>query len=68
MPVAQKVITPDDLVVRWGGSHTKGTLANWRSQKKGPPFIKRGAKVLYPLDRLEAWEAANDNQTTDEQN
>jgi hypothetical protein len=63
MPVAQKVITPDDLVVRWGGSHTKGTLANWRSQKKGPPFIKRGAKVLYPLDKLEAWEADNDNQS-----
>ncbi len=42
----------------------KGTLANWRSQKKGPPFSKRGAKVVYPLDKFEQWEAANDNETT----
>jgi hypothetical protein len=64
MPAAQKYLTPAELIARWGGSHKRGTLANWRSQGKGPPFVKRGAKALYPLDRLEAWEAANDNETT----
>jgi hypothetical protein len=62
MPVTQKFLTPDDVVARWGGSIEKGTLANWRSQGKGPPFSKRGAKVVYPLDTLEAYEAANDNK------
>lgn len=63
---AQKYITPDELVARWGGALKKGTLANQRCKGEGPPFVKRGSKVLYPLDKLEAWEAANDNnpQTT----
>lgn len=61
MPVQQKYLTPEDLVARWGGSTTKGTLANWRSKRKGPPYSKRGTRVVYPLDKLEAWEAANDN-------
>ncbi len=62
MPEVQKFLTPDALVERWNGSVKKGTLANWRSQGKGPPFSKRGAKVVYPLDKLEAYEAANDNK------
>lgn len=66
MPAVQKVLTPDELVARFGGAIKKGTLANWRSQGKGPPFSKRGAKVVYPLDRLEAWEAANDNNMKDD--
>jgi hypothetical protein len=61
-------LTPDQLVERWNGAITKGTLANWRSKKKGPSFTKMGEKVLYPIDKLEKWEAsqltnigANDN-------
>lgn len=55
-----------ELAARWKGAVTTGTLANWRSQRRGPPFVKVGSKVLYPLDKLEAWErqqlkAANDN-------
>ena len=34
---------------------TEGTLANWRCQKKGPPFVKIGSSVLYPRDKLEVW-------------
>lgn len=62
MPAVQKYITPVELVARWGGAPKIGTLANWRSQGKGPPWSKRGALVVYPLDKLEAYEAANDNE------
>jgi hypothetical protein len=44
---------------RWGGAVSTGTLANWRTQKKGPPYQKLGSKVRYPIVQLEAWEAAN---------
>lgn len=60
------VLTPAEVVTRWGDVIQKGTLANWRSQQKGPPYSKRGAKVVYPLDQLIAWEAANDNSPTKE--
>ncbi len=58
----KKYLTPDEVVIRWGGAIKKGTLANWRSKNKGPPFSKRGASVVYALDKLEIYEAANDNQ------
>lgn len=31
------------------------TLAKLRSIGGGPPFLKLGAKVFYPLPELEAW-------------
>jgi hypothetical protein len=34
---------------------TVNTLANWRCLRKGPAFVKVGAKVLYPRDGLDAW-------------
>ena len=35
------------------------TLRNWRCQAKGPPFLKVGRGVVYPLEALKAWEARN---------
>lgn len=52
-----KYLTPSELAVRWNHSITTGTLANWRSQKKGPPFVRFGSRVLYPMAKLEVWEA-----------
>ncbi|MGN7100189.1 helix-turn-helix transcriptional regulator [Ralstonia holmesii] len=52
-------LTPDQLVERWAGAVSKGTLANWRQQKRGPAYMKLGAKVRYPPAQVEAWEAAN---------
>jgi hypothetical protein len=61
--------TADQLVERWNGIVVKGTLCNWRSgkNKKGPPFVKIGGRVLYPIAGVLEWErknmhAANDNQ------
>ncbi|QGU02162.1 hypothetical protein CKALI_06465 [Corynebacterium kalinowskii] len=31
------------------------TLANWRSRKIGPPFVKIEGAVRYPVDEVEAW-------------
>lgn len=66
-----KYLNAVELAARWKDAVTTGTLANWRSQRRGPPFVKVGAKVLYPVDKLEQWElqqlhAANDNKRADE--
>lgn len=59
-------LTATELIDRWGGVVSLQTLANWRSQGRGPSFLKVGRKVLYPLDAIEEFErrnfkAANDN-------
>lgn len=46
------------------------TLATWRSQKKGPPYLKIGKRVFYTAGDIRDWvvieakaqRAANDNQ------
>lgn len=59
-------LTPPELAQRWN-LHLV-TLATWRSQKRGPAFVKIGTRVLYPLDKVVEYErrnehnpAANDN-------
>jgi len=42
-----------------------GTLANMRSEKKGPKYYKFGVKVLYRLDDLEQYFNQNPQQTVD---
>lgn len=58
-------LTADDLVTRWGGVVNKGTLANWRSQNRGPAYVKIGHRVVYPLDQVEIWEKANLKKAND---
>ena len=60
-------LTPAQVVKRWDNTITTGTLANWRSKKTGPAFLKIGSRVVYPIAKLEEWEAkrlqiANDNE------
>jgi hypothetical protein len=35
------------------------TLANERAKGEGPPYIKAGRTILYPLDELREWMVAN---------
>jgi hypothetical protein len=35
------------------------TYENWRSLKKGPPYYKVGARVLYDDAEVDAWFAAH---------
>lgn len=48
-------LTPEDLAARYRGMSPK-TLANWRSQGKGPPWIKTEGRVYYALSDVVAWE------------
>jgi hypothetical protein len=34
---------------------TAGTLATWRSQRRGPAFVKLGRRVFYRRDDLHAY-------------
>jgi len=51
-------LKPDELVERWAGRITEGTLANWRSQDKGPKHVILGG-VLYPVEIVEKYEIEN---------
>lgn len=47
-------LSPDEVAAAIPGI-TKGTLAMWRYEHKGPPYRKLGRVVVYALDELEAW-------------
>lgn len=34
------------------------TLVLWRCERRGPPFMKAGGRVLYDLDQVEKWLAS----------
>jgi len=57
--------TPASLAARWG-LHI-GTLANWRAQAAGPPYVKRGkartSKVVYPVGSTLRWGRENGYET-----
>jgi hypothetical protein len=60
MMTEPEYLSPQELVARWRGRVAMATLRNWRcaAQRKGPPWVKVGAKVLYPVKELRLWEAA----------
>lgn len=47
-------LTSKELAHRWRLSEQ--TLANWRHARKGPPFVRIGGRVLYPLASLTDYE------------
>jgi len=47
-------LTSKELSDRWRLSDQ--TLANWRYAGKGPPFIRVGSRVLYPVDGIYSFE------------
>lgn len=50
----EQFLTGAELAMRWKLSHQ--TLANWRHAGKGPPYIRVGARVLYPYEGITAFE------------
>ena len=48
-------LTETELADRWRVSVR--TLQNWRWMGRGPRYLKIGARVLYPLEEVEAYEA-----------
>ena len=49
----KKALTPRQVEEAY--SLDAGTLANWRSKGLGPEYVKVGGKVLYMVNKLEAW-------------
>lgn len=64
----EKFLTADELIERWNGAVSKGTLANWRSQGKGPDFVKPFGRVQYLLSSVIAWEKENMGGTQPDDN
>lgn len=52
-----RLMTPRELSSYLGVP--SGTLANWRYQGYGPPFVKVGRQVRYRSDDLDNWLRAN---------
>lgn len=55
-------LTERELAARWRVSVR--TLQNRRWMGRGPRFLKIGARVLYALPEIEAFEAAQLHQST----
>lgn len=55
------LLTPLDVSNRWRGRIGVKTLSNWRHEPggSGPPFVRFGNRIFYPLTGLVAWEAAH---------
>jgi hypothetical protein len=64
--VDTEFLTPAEVAARWNGRIGVRTLNNWRSTGNGPPFTKIGGAVLYPKDKLVAWEESNTVHSTSE--
>ena len=47
-------LTSKEVADRWRLSDQ--TMANWRHAGKGPPFIRVGSRVLYPIEGITAFE------------
>jgi|SRR3989338_8717449 len=55
----EKFLTTEEVAERYRGEVSIGTLENWRAQRIGPPFVKIGKAVLYPIEELDAWDRRN---------
>ena len=52
-------LTLEEVIARYRGQVSEGTLRNWRTMRIGPSFIKIGKAVLYPVDELDRWDKSN---------
>ncbi|SEG15609.1 helix-turn-helix transcriptional regulator [Bosea lathyri] len=52
-------LTVEEVVARYRGQVSEGTLRNWRAMRIGPSFIKIGKAVLYPVSELDRWDKSN---------
>lgn len=50
----QKLISPDDLGMRWDLSPR--TLANWRADGEGPKYTKIGKRIFYLENDVKRYE------------
>ncbi len=66
--IKERTLTPELAVQRYPGLGCVGTLANWRSQKRGPKFYRVGAgrgRIVYRPEDIESYLFANPVKTID---
>ena len=51
------LLTEAEVVRRYRGALSAGTLRNWRSRGVGPAYLRIGRAILYAREDLERWEA-----------
>ncbi len=57
-----RLLTPDAAGAVLGIA--RQTLARWRVEGKGPPFIKLGSRVAYRRATLDAWVLERERRST----
>ena len=60
-----RCISQNELAQRWQIS--EATLERWRSQRKGPQYLRLGGQVRYRLADVEAYELEKMEVVTDTQ-
>ena len=60
--LAEEVLTPSELGLMIGKNER--TLANWRSARSGPRFVKLGNSVRYPVAEVREWIKSRRVETT----
>lgn len=60
-----RCISQNELAKRWQIS--EATLERWRSQRKGPQYLRLGGQVRYRLADVEAYELEKMEVVTDTQ-
>ncbi len=55
----KRYLTQEEVVERYRGLISIGTLCNWRSARKGPAYVRAGKAVLYDEAALDAWDDRN---------
>ncbi|PZV34963.1 DNA-binding protein [Mesorhizobium kowhaii] len=49
-------LTPEEVIARYRGQVSEGTLRNWHCMRIGPSFLKIGKAILYPSGELDRWD------------
>jgi len=60
------MLTPEELADRW--ANDVRTLANWRSLKRGPAYVKIGSSVMYRIEDVLEYEKNNTVHTSESVN
>jgi len=53
----QRLLSTKEAVDYFDGKIKRQTLNNWRTQGRGPKFLRIGGKVLYPIDELDRFKS-----------
>lgn len=63
-PAERRVLNENELAQRWGISPK--TLQRWRSEGRGPRYLKLSKRVGYPLDAVIEFERSSLHDSTSE--